>query len=73
MYNDYYLSSIDNKLNVLTDISTNQETIIQNQETIIQNQEILGSLISHGFMWVMLCLFILMFYNMFHTMFNNHK
>ena len=66
MYNDYYLSSIDNKLNVLTDISTNQETIIQ-------NQEILGSLISHGFMWVMLCLFILMFYNMFHTMFNHHK
>lgn len=34
MYNDYYLQQIDNKLQILQTMQTNQQTIISNQNNI---------------------------------------
>lgn len=73
MYNDYYLQSIDNKLNNLSSVITNQETIINNQTSILNTENLIIANFQILFVWLITFLSALLFYNFYHRIFNHKR
>lgn len=69
MYNEYYLGSIDSKLNSLNTLINQNNTIIEKQDILINDFNNFSEKFDLLFVWLIILLFALLFYQFYKNCF----
>lgn len=69
MYNEYYLSSIDSKLDSLNTLINQNNTIIEKQDILINDFKNFNEKFDLLFIWFIILMFAILFYHFYKNCF----